>query len=73
MDKKWIGCTIDWSFLEYLKMKGIDPCGEKGEYHTLVTYGPIFKQRIKLLENTVYTRDDHWLLDIHKYQLENLS
>lgn len=73
MDKEWIGCTIDRSFMEYLRMKGIDPCGEKGEYHTLVTYGPIFKKRIKLLEKTVYTRDDYWLLDTCKYQLENLS
>ncbi|SHG89044.1 MJ0570-related uncharacterized domain-containing protein [Chryseolinea serpens] len=38
-----VGHTIDTAFAESLR-PGVDPCGENGEYHTLVYDGPIFKK-----------------------------
>jgi len=55
--------------MEYLKKKNIDICGENGEYHTLVTNGPIFKRRIRLIENKTIVRDDYWFLDTVRYEL----
>jgi len=47
----WIGKELNASnvgeFIEYAKKIGIDPLGEKGEYHTLVTYTPRHKQRVQ--------------------------
>lgn len=66
--EEWIGKTIDKSYLDYLRSKGIDVCGENGEYHTLVIDGPLFKKPIKLLETSVIKRDNLWFLDIVKYE-----
>jgi uncharacterized protein (TIGR00290 family) len=41
--KDQVGRTIDTTFAENLR-PGVDPCGENGEYHTLVYDGPIFKK-----------------------------
>lgn len=68
--KEWIGHKVDYSFMDYLGAKGIDYCGEKGEYHTLVTNGPIFKSRVKLLQSRIVQRDGYSLLDISRYELE---
>jgi uncharacterized protein (TIGR00290 family) len=40
------GRIIDHSFIKDLP-KGIDPCGENGEFHTFVFSGPIFRDPIK--------------------------
>jgi len=41
LDHKWLGATISEqnieNFLEEVLSKGIDPCGEYGEYHSIVT------------------------------------
>lgn len=45
LDKSFAGRIIDKDFLKDLP-KGIDPCGENGEFHTFVVDGPIFKHPI---------------------------
>jgi diphthine-ammonia ligase len=69
IDEDWIGQRVDRNFLEYLKAKNIDLCGENGEYHTLVVNGPLFKRRIEIIEARTINRDNHWLLDTPKYRL----
>ena len=69
IDKDWIGRQVDKVFMEYLKRKNIEICGENGEYHTLVTDGPIFRRRIRLMKSRAISRDDYWFLDTVKYQL----
>lgn len=41
-----------------------DPCGEKGEFHTFVYDGPIFKQPIPCAKGEVVLRDNFWFCDI---------
>ena len=67
IEENWIGKTVDKSYMDYLRNKGIDVCGENGEYHTLVIDGPIFKKPVKLVETRVIKRDNLWFLDILKY------
>ncbi|MCW4019037.1 MAG: diphthine--ammonia ligase [Candidatus Bathyarchaeota archaeon] len=51
LGEEWLGKQLDADFLsEIQKMPNVDPCGEGGEYHTIVTDGPIFKNRIQLTE-----------------------
>ncbi|MBL0742359.1 adenine nucleotide alpha hydrolase [Chryseolinea lacunae] len=37
-----VGQTIDAAFIENLP-NGVDPCGENGEFHSMVYDGPVFK------------------------------
>ncbi len=70
MGPEFIGREIDRALVTELKNKGICPCGEKGEYHTLVVDGPIFKKRIKITESEVIEKEGfwkHWFLDIKSY------
>ena len=73
LGEEWLGRRIDLDFLEQLdelgKTKGITPCGEAGEYHTLVTDGPLFKKRLEILETREVLKDEHWFLEIVKSEL----
>ncbi len=69
--KEFIGRIIDADLLSELKKRNICPCGENGEFHTLVVDGPIFKRRIEILESEPVFKDGfwkHWFLDIKKYK-----
>lgn len=67
--EEWIGRQVDKDFMEYLKDKNIDVCGENGEYHTLVINGPIFDKRIEIIEGRTINRNGYWFLDTRKYCL----
>jgi uncharacterized protein (TIGR00290 family) len=74
---EWLGRKVDETFIEDLQKLRInhsfDICGEFGEYHTLVTNGPIFDRRINLLNYRKVLREGywkHWLLEISNYSLE---
>jgi len=51
-DRSWLGRELDESCVEELRdlgeRHGIDPCGEGGEYHTMVVDGPMFEERIEI-------------------------
>ncbi|TNJ43460.1 diphthine--ammonia ligase [Tamlana fucoidanivorans] len=44
-DEDFVGTVIDKNFIDKLP-KGVDPCGENGEFHTFCFDGPIFKNPI---------------------------
>ncbi len=70
MNKDYLGKIIDKKLAEELKAKGICPCGENGEFHTLVIDGPIFKKPINILEAEPVLKEGfwkHWFLDIKKF------
>lgn len=67
--KEWIGRKMDREFIDYAKTKGLDVCGENGEFHTFVIAGPMFKGRIEILKNDVASRDGFWFLDVKEYRV----
>ena len=72
LEKKWLGRKIDHKFLKDItRIESITPCGEAGEYHTLVIDGPIFKKRIKIIETRIVQRDKQRFLDISRCILED--
>lgn len=73
IDPKWVGQPISEAFVDYLRSKNIDLCGENGEYHTLVINGPIFTKRIRLTETRKVLRDNRWFLDTISYHFESPS
>jgi len=72
LGKEALGRIIDKEFLAYIKglNKGITPCGEAGEFHSLVIDGPLFKKRLVIKESKKVTRGDHHFLEILKTELK---
>jgi len=70
LGKEWIGRQVDKKFISDLqKKRGIDPCGENGEFHTFVFDGPLFKKRVEILKTDVVLIKGYWFLDIQQYRL----
>jgi uncharacterized protein (TIGR00290 family) len=67
----WLGRVLDRKFYDgILKLGNVDPCGEGGEYHTVITDGPDFKQKIELLETEKKRLDNGFgYLEIKKYKV----
>ena len=42
-----LGKLLDWQYMEELESRGIDPCGENGEFHSIVLDGPLFHQPLQ--------------------------
>jgi len=72
LSREWLGRRIDLEFLQDLKQldEAIDPCGENGEYHTIVTDGPIFKKRIVISESNPVLREGYWFLNIEGFTIQ---
>jgi uncharacterized protein (TIGR00290 family) len=73
IDETWVGRVVDSDFQDYLSSKGIDPCGENGEYHTVVINGPLFSRKISLTAGRVISKDEFRLLDIRGFKLEDAA
>ena len=70
LGEEWLGRKLDDEFLEDLLALGnVDPCGENGEYHTVVTDGPNFKDRIRLLETRKSVNEGYGRLEILRFEV----
>ena len=56
LDAKFSGHAFDEGLLEALP-KGVDPCGERGEFHTLVTEGPMLARALAVRKGEQVLRD----------------
>jgi len=63
LNKSFAGRRFDLSLLGDLP-SDVDPCGENGEFHTVVTDGPIFPQPIFVENGAVVERDGFVFADI---------
>ena len=74
-DEKWLGRRIGRSSLFDLKKleeeKGLDVCGENGEYHTVVVDGPMFRKRVQVTYGVREQRNGYWFLDIPRCSFES--
>ncbi len=75
--REWLGQTVDREFLDHLEVlkdtQKVTPCGEAGEYHTLVIDGPLFRKRLKILRSRMVLRQDRWFLSILEVGLGDKS
>lgn len=71
IEQRWLGRQVDNEFKEYLLKNDIDPCGENGEYHTLVVGGPLFKGNIQITKSSLCQREGYYLLDIENFRLNS--
>ena len=64
LDESWLGRTITIDAVRELEQLGVDPCGEYGEYHTLVTGTPLFNAPLDLALGAREMHSDCWALDV---------
>ncbi|MBL7732633.1 MAG: diphthine--ammonia ligase [Chitinophagaceae bacterium] len=60
MGERFIGRTITAELVAELEVMGIDPCGENGEYHTLVLNCPLFNKRINVSVLETIRHEQYW-------------
>jgi len=63
LDRSFAGRAFDDSFLADLPA-GVDPCGERGEFHTFVSDGPLFDHSIRFAVGEVVERDGFVFCDL---------
>ncbi len=63
IDPVFCGREFDQSLLDQLPASA-DPCGEKGEFHTFVYDGPIFRRPVPCVKGDIVYRDGFWFSDL---------
>jgi uncharacterized protein (TIGR00290 family) len=68
---EWLGRQVNKKFIEDLaKLGTVDPCGERGEFHTFVTDGPLFKNSIEILQTEKTTLNGYGCLEIKRFKVK---
>ncbi len=62
----WWRCPWSWRSLAFLGdlPPGVDPCGENGEFHTVVVDGPGFSRPIEVVIGQTVARDGFVFADV---------
>jgi diphthamide synthase (EF-2-diphthine--ammonia ligase) len=63
LDAAFAGRTFDDTFLDDLP-DGVDPCGEKGEFHSFAHAGPMFDAPIPVTPGEIVERDGFVFADL---------
>lgn len=63
MAADYLGARFDHALIDRMQAEGIDPCGEAGEFHTLVCGGPLFAQPLALECRATTEYDKYLYLD----------
>lgn len=73
LDPSWAGRFLDHEAIADLqtlrRRTGLDPCGENGEYHTLVVDGPMFTSSIEIGSRTTRIAGPLAYIDAHEVSL----
>ncbi|MFT3675304.1 MAG: diphthine--ammonia ligase [Chitinophagaceae bacterium] len=64
MGERFLGRYLTAELLNELESLGIDPCGENGEFHTLVTHCPLFKNSLKVEIIHTEVHEGYWFASI---------
>jgi diphthamide synthase (EF-2-diphthine--ammonia ligase) len=63
LDQSWLGRSLSLELGEELASRGLDPCGERGEYHSLGTQTPLFDRRLDVRPTGRVLHSGCWALD----------
>lgn len=64
-----LGRTFTHEFVKELEARGIDPCGEGGEFHTTVIDGPLFKHPIPVRKGEIIKNGEYSFLPLELDQI----
>jgi len=73
LTESWVGRVLNEPAIAELQTirerTGLDLCGEEGEYHTLVTDGPLFSRAIQVQSYSVRETESLAFMEIHQQGL----
>jgi hypothetical protein len=69
-DERFVGHSFDAALLAQLPPT-VDPCGERGEFHTFCTDGPMFTGPVEVRTGVVVRRDGFCFVDLEANVLRN--
>ena len=64
LDPDWLFRQLDDSLPDACASRGVDPCGENGEFHTVVTDCPAFSAPLALEAGERVLRRGYWAVDV---------
>jgi uncharacterized protein (TIGR00290 family) len=64
LDETWLGRPLGADMRDVFAARGIDPCGERGEYHTAVVDSPLFSRPLRVAAGERVRRGDCVALDL---------
>lgn len=64
MTEEDLGRILTQDYVQELEARGIDPCGEGGEFHTTVIDGPLFQQPIIVRKCSIMRDGDYAFLPL---------
>ncbi len=64
LPSSFLGKILNHALMDEMKNLGIDACGENGEYHTIVTDGPVFKKSLDVTIGQIIDFGSHAAIDI---------
>jgi uncharacterized protein (TIGR00290 family) len=64
LDETWLGRPLSAGMKDVFAERGIDPCGERGEYHTAVVDSPLFSRPLEVSPGERVRRGDCVALDL---------
>jgi diphthine-ammonia ligase len=66
LEASWLGRRLTLDLLDDIQAAGIDPCGEHGEYHTVVFDAPLFSSPLSVTWGERVLRSGCWAIDIER-------
>ena len=60
----WLGAALSEELIQAFEQAGIDPCGERGEYHTFVHAGPQFATSLPIQPGRRISRSGFQMVDL---------
>jgi uncharacterized protein (TIGR00290 family) len=72
LDHSWLGRPLTRGMRDEFARLGVDPCGERGEYHSVVTRSPLFSRPMPLRPRGRVQRSGCWALDFEIDDAEGL-
>ncbi|WP_127495878.1 diphthine--ammonia ligase [Paenibacillus glycanilyticus] len=64
MKEEDLGRALTHDYIQELLARGIDPCGEGGEFHTTVIDGPLFKHPIPVRKGSIVRNGEYAFLPL---------
>ena len=66
-----LGQVLSLEYVDELFARGIDPCGEAGEFHTTVIDGTIFKHPLSVIKGDILYHENYAFLPLTLEQRDN--
>jgi len=63
LGETFLGEYLSPALMERLEEKGVDVCGENGEFHTAVVNCPLFKNAVQLPAAAKVLHNNYWFMD----------